>query len=220
MLEIACFNLESALLATRYGVSRIELCSGATVGGTTPEQADFHRLKESTIIPVNIMIRPRGGSFIYTDEEFLLMQRSIETFRDQADGFVFGILTDSGSVDEERCSHLVRLANGKHCTFHRAFDECRRLNEAATAIIKCGFNAILTSGGLPTALEGAEVVQTLQGNFQGQISFIIAGSIRSGGARLLKEKMPAVEWFHSAAIVSQGEVANEIELEVLSKYLA
>ncbi|KAK6531831.1 hypothetical protein TWF694_002996 [Orbilia ellipsospora] len=224
MLEIACFNLQSALIAAGQGVSRIELCAGASVGGTTPPKATLGELKGQTTIPVNVMIRPRGGDFVYTDEEFNQMKEDIELFRDQVDGFVFGILTLEGRVDEEQCTTLVQLANlngKKHCTFHRAFDFCETpLEDNVEAISRCGFDAILTSGGKDNAMEGVEVVQALQEDFAGRIRFILAGGVRSVNMKILREKAPSVTWFHSAAITDGGEIADEAEIQRLSRCFA
>ncbi|KAF3924450.1 hypothetical protein AA313_de0209836 [Arthrobotrys entomopaga] len=224
MLEIACFNLESAILAANQNVSRIELCAGASVGGTTPPNSTLEDLKKATTIPVNVMIRPRGGDFIYTNEEYDQMKQDIELFRDRADGFVFGMLTLEGRVDEERCTTLVQIANmhGKrHCTFHRAFDFCETsLEENVEIILRCGFDAILTSGGEANAVEGVGVVQALQERFEGRVKFMLAGGIRSVNMGLLRERAPSVEWFHSAAILGDGEVANEDEIRALKEFFA
>ncbi|KFY87702.1 hypothetical protein V500_06827 [Pseudogymnoascus sp. VKM F-4518 (FW-2643)] len=112
-LEIACFNAPSAMTAAGAGADRIELCADRSVGGTTPALSDLKTLRPQVKIPVMVMIRPRGGDFVYSDEEFIQMKEDIERFRGLADGFVFGILKEEGgvvTVDGERNSELVELA--------------------------------------------------------------------------------------------------------------
>ena len=147
LLEIACFNAESALIAESSGAHRIELCKEQALGGTTPLISTFQSIKEAVKIPVNVMIRPRGMDFIYDDDEFLQMKKDIESFAG-ADGFVFGILRD-GKVDEERCRVLVEKSEGRPCTFHRAFDEIPESQMMAEleVLVRCGFKSVLTSGG-------------------------------------------------------------------------
>ena len=124
-LEIACFNAPSAVVAAAAGADRIELCADRSVGGITPPLSDLEALRPQVKIPVMIMIRPRGGGFVYSDEEFIEMKGDIERVRGLADGFVFGVLKEEGGVvkvDEERNLELVKLASPLPCTFHRAID--------------------------------------------------------------------------------------------------
>ncbi|KFY86413.1 hypothetical protein V498_07504 [Pseudogymnoascus sp. VKM F-4517 (FW-2822)] len=118
-LEIACFNAPSALIAARAGADRIELCADRSVGGTTPPLSDLEAIKAQQVeIPVMVMIRPRGGDFVYSDEEFAQMKEEMKRFRGLADGFVFGILKEEGGevvVDGERNSELVELARPLPC---------------------------------------------------------------------------------------------------------
>ncbi|CAL3970544.1 unnamed protein product, partial [Diplocarpon coronariae] len=123
-LEIASFNAESALLAQANGANRVELCAEQSLGGVSPSVATLQALRQSVTIPIYVMLRPRGGNFIYTGAELACMRLDLERFKAAgADGFVFGILTEEGKVDTERCRDLVVLAEGMPCTFHRAFDE-------------------------------------------------------------------------------------------------
>lgn len=177
------------------------------------------------------MIRPRGGGFVYSTDEFEQMKHSIDDFivedanpkvdsRDMVSGFVFGILKpgDNGLVvDEERCRELVLQAgkHGKKCTFHKAFDEVADLDEAAAAIRRCGFDAILTSGGKKTAMEGVEIVKGLSERFT-DMEFLVAGGVRSGNLRELAKSLGGrLTWVHSAASVDGREVLDPGEVERL-----
>ncbi|KFY61890.1 hypothetical protein V496_04817, partial [Pseudogymnoascus sp. VKM F-4515 (FW-2607)] len=139
-LEIACFNAPSALIAAGAGADRIELCADRSVGGTTPALSDLEAIKAQQVeIPVMVMIRPRGGDFEYSDEEFAQMKEEMKRFRGLADGFVFGILKEEGGevvVDGERNSELVELARPLPCTFHRAVDAASDYQAAVREVAK------------------------------------------------------------------------------------
>ncbi|KFY78457.1 hypothetical protein V499_02358 [Pseudogymnoascus sp. VKM F-103] len=168
-LEIACFNAPSALIAASAGADRIELCADRSVGGTTPLLADLEAIKAEVKIPVMVMIRPRGGDFIYSNEEFTQMEEDIGRFRELADGFVFGILKDEEGVtvvDKQRNSELVELARPLPCTFHRAVDATSDYHAAIREVAACGFKAVGTGdyaggrseeGGAGGASEGDKV---------------------------------------------------------------
>jgi len=211
MLEIACFNASSAIAASKAGADRIELCADYAAGGVTPGIACLDRIREVCRVPIRIMIRPRGGDFNYTKEEFERMKREIVEFRDKADGFVFGVLDSEGAVDEWRNSELVRLAAPLPCTFHRAIDGVEDLEGAVETVIKCEFKSILTSGGEATADGGAEKVALLQKKFGDTITIILGGGVRSANAAELRRRT-GVEWLHSAAIMQPGEEVDSIEV--------
>ncbi|CZR70215.1 related to Copper homeostasis protein cutC homolog [Phialocephala subalpina] len=216
LLEIACFNVESALIAQTSGADRIELCKDQQLGGTTPLLPDFLELKKNVEIPVNVMIRPRGGNFVYVNEELQQMEKELGMFiKAGTDGFVFGIL-DEGKVDVERCRYLVEKAKGRPCTFHRAFDEIAEddMLEQLVVLIECGFRAVLTSGGKKNAVEGSEVLKKVVDAANGRIDVIVGGGVRSTNLQVLKEDTGAGT-FHSSAIVAGGEVASKEEVMAL-----
>ncbi|WP_291787872.1 copper homeostasis protein CutC [Cecembia sp.] len=155
VLEAPVFTIEAALLAEQFGVHRIELCSDFGEGGETPSAGALLYLKEKLRIPIFVMIRPRGGDFVYTPDELEVMKRDIQILKSfGADGFVFGLLDQDGHVDREACKVLIEAAEGSPCTFHRAFDICRNKKEAIETLISLGFKRILTSGGKNTVAEG------------------------------------------------------------------
>lgn len=221
-LEIACFTAESAYVAQAAHADRIELCSDRAVGGVTPDleilatiKAEFATM-DSTI-PVFVMIRPRGGDFVYTDVEFEVMKRSMNSFADAgADGFVFGILTADGEVDAIRNQQLVQLADGKPCTFHRAFDGVPGFEEALEVVIECGFKNILTAGSTDSrgALAGISAIKTLVDKAKDRVSIIPGGGVRSDNVRTLCNNTGA-KWYHSSGIVHDEELANGTEIRQL-----
>jgi len=218
-LEIACFNRRSALIAADAGADRIELCSGMAVGGTTPDLRDLEALSSSVSIPINVMIRPRGGNFLYTHEEFQQMLTDIENFKHLASGFVFGVLNADSSVSLSENEALVKAANPLPCTFHRAFDEVANMEQALQDVITCGFKSILTSGGRSTAYEGSAALRYLVNLSQGVIEIIVGGSVRSSNIQALEAETKAT-WFHSSAIINSSEgLTSRTEVQELRAFL-
>lgn len=144
------------------GASRLELCSALDLGGLTPSLGLLRMVKRTVAIPVYVMIRPRSGDFLYEEDELEVMREDIRSLKAEgADGFVFGILKENGSIDIERNMALLKLAGGLPVTLHRAVDMSLDLNQAVEDAIVCGFTRILTSGGRSTAEEGASNIAQL-----------------------------------------------------------
>jgi copper homeostasis protein len=219
MLEIACFGPASAIAAAKAGADRIELCADYAAGGVTPSLSALQDVRKGTTIPINVMIRPRGGDFTYSDEEFRRMEDDIERLKAFASGFVFGVLDPNCHIDEARNSELVAKAAPLPCTFHRAIDQVEDLERAVEEIIQCGFKSILTSGGMKTALEGAEKVRRLQEVFGTSVSLILGGGVRSASTEALKRRT-GVQWLHSAAITRPGEDVDDEEVKSIKNILA
>jgi copper homeostasis protein len=220
LLEIACFNIESALIAARAGADRIELCADYNSGGLTPSEKDIRSLRQKIDIPIVVMIRPRAGNFIYSNEEVEAMRRSIVFCKITGmDGVVFGILTAGKNVDVERCRQLADLAEPMKATFHRAIDETGNIHAALEDIIACGFNRILTSGQERTALDGAEVISELIKNADGRITVMAGGGIRSNNIAEVNKRSGAKE-FHSAALKPGSTVVDEEEVRKLKAILS
>ncbi|MEX0882300.1 MAG: copper homeostasis protein CutC [Cyclobacteriaceae bacterium] len=159
IFEAPVYTIEAALKAFAGGVDRLELCADFGEGGTTPSLGVFRTIKKNIEIPVFVMIRPRGGDYIYSDLELEAMKEDIKFFMDHgADGFVFGILDESGRVNEAACRELLSLAKDKPCTFHRAFDLTRDMEEALDTLISLGFQRVLTSGGENSVGEGIQKI--------------------------------------------------------------
>ena len=218
-LEIACFNLESAIIAQENGADRVELCANMQAGGTTPDFQITEQARKKLSIDLNVMIRPRGGDFVYNDAEFEQMKAEIKAFKKlNVDGFVFGILDKEGNVNAMQNKELVALANPIPCTFHRAFDVVNAIFESLETIIECGFKTILTSGQEKNVVEGITVLAELVKKANNRIVIMPGGGLRSTNIGLLKEKTNAV-FYHSSAIVEVGETANVDEVKALKEKL-
>lgn len=218
-LEIACFNLGSAVIAQENGADRVELCANRTAGGTTPDLELTKTVRDKVTIDLNVMIRPRGGDFVYSNFEFEQMKSEILALKKlQVDGFVFGILKEDGTINEQQNAELVVLANPLPCTFHRAFDGVKNKFEALESLIECGFKTILTSGEETNAVDGIDVLAALVEKANNQIVIMPGGGLRSTNIGLLKEKTNAV-FYHSSAIIDTGEIANSEEIKALKAHL-
>lgn len=161
-MEVCVDNIESVISADKGGAMRIELCSSLVEGGLTPSVGFLRVAKANTQIPIFVMIRPRGGNFVYSDDEVLIMAEDIQILKQNgADGFVLGLLTETGEVDKVNCELLLSYTGGLPTTFHRAFDEVAYPFKSLEDVISLGFKRILTSGLKATALEGLPVIKEL-----------------------------------------------------------
>jgi copper homeostasis protein len=162
LLEVCVESLESALAAQHGGARRIELCGDLLEGGTTPSAGLVWAARQHLKIAINVMIRPRGGDFLYSDREFEVMEQDVSVAKDLgADGIVLGLLNADGTIDVERTKRLVAIATPLPVTFHRAIDVTRDMSQALEDIIATGAARVLTSGGVPDVSDGAEQVAQL-----------------------------------------------------------
>ena len=218
-IEIACFNVESALIAQKAGADRVELCEDISVGGTTPTIETIQQARENLTIDLYVMIRPRGGNFVYSDSELEQMKFEIETIKKLGiNGFVFGILNKDKTINIEQNKVLVELANPFPCTFHRAFDAISDYEKAVEDVISCGFSTILTSGTFPNVMEGKEVLKQLVIQANNRIEIMPGGGLRSTNVLELNE-MVNTNWYHSSAITDGSEIASPEEIVQLKKKL-
>jgi copper homeostasis protein len=218
-LEIACFNYESAIIAQENGADRIELCDNMQLGGTTPNYILALKVRENVSIKMHVIIRPRGGDFVYNDEEFIEMKQDIKQFKKLGvDGFVFGILKADGSVRKKRNKELVALASPLSCTFHRAFDVVNSIEESLEDVIECGFNTILTSGTGKNVEEGIDDLEMIQKLAKDRIEIMPGGGLRSSNIKLLQDKLEPT-FYHSSAITDNTETANPEEVKELKNFL-
>ena len=214
-LEIACFNLESAIIAQQNGADRVELCANMEEGGTTPDFELVQKVRQEITTDLNIMIRPRGGNFVYSDIEFEKMKTEIIEYKKLGvDGFVFGILNEDGSINSEQNKVLTTLAHPFPCTFHRAFDEVYDGNVALESIIECGFQTILTSGLAKNVNQGIDILNDLVKKAKSRIVIMPGGGLRSANVALVKSSTKA-HFYHSSAITDSGEIANEAEIKAI-----
>jgi copper homeostasis protein len=179
LVEACVDSVMSAVAAERGGARRLELCDNLFDGGTTPSAGMISAVKAAVRIPVIVIVRPRGGGFVYSQEEIGVMRLDIEAARMLgADGFAIGALTKDARVDAEQVRALMRHTGGLPVTFHRAFDLVRDQGEALETLMREGVSRVLTSGGAPTALEGVEAIAKLVGRAAGQIAIMAGGGVR------------------------------------------
>lgn len=218
-LEIACFNSDSALIAQENGADRVELCAEMEVGGTTPNLEITKQVRDVITIDLNVMIRPRGGNFVYSESEFEQMKNEILTFKEMdVNGFVFGILNENNSINITQNSELVTLAKPLPCTFHRAFDEVSDAFQSLEDVIECGFQTILTSGQQPNVMEGVNRLTELVAKANNRVVIMPGGGLRSTNIEFLQEKTKAT-FYHSSAITDGSETASSEEIIQLKKKL-
>ncbi len=165
ILEVCVDSVESAINAETGGADRIELCGDLIVGGVTPSLALYERIREKIDIPIHVLLRPRFGDFLYSEEELEVLIRQAKMFSEAgADNLVIGCLTPDGRLDLESMKRIIDAADGTPVNLHRAFDMCRDLNEALEDAKTLGIASILTSGGFASAKEGAKVLDELKKN--------------------------------------------------------
>lgn len=182
-IEVCVDSVASAIAAERGGANRVELCSNLLEGGTTPSAGMMEGVRSRLKVGVQVMIRPRGGDFCYTDEEFEIMRRDLLAAKKTgADGVVLGILKRDGEVDVARTRELVELARPLQVTFHRAFDCSPDLMRALEDVICAGAARILTSGGKPAAVEAVPLVAKLVRSAQERITIMACGGITAANA--------------------------------------
>jgi copper homeostasis protein len=199
ILEVIGFNIESCILAQSAGANRIELCDNPEEGGTTPSYGFIKAARERLQIDLFPIIRPRGGDFLYPDEEFEIMKTDVELCKQLGcDGVVIGMLNADGTVDKRRSAALVELAYPLGVTFHRAFDRTADAFTAMEDIIEIGCERILTSGQKPNALDGADLISKLIKQADGRIIIMPGSGVRSGNIIELAKKTGAKE-FHTSA---------------------
>lgn len=162
--EICANSVESCLAAQEGGADRVELCAGIPEGGTTPSYGEIKLARKLlTKTKLHVIIRPRGGDFLYTPLELERMEEDIRICRELGvDGVVFGCLTEEGEIDKEANRRLVELARPISVTFHRAFDRTADPMKALKDIISLGCNRILTSGQQPKAIDGISLLAQLE----------------------------------------------------------
>ncbi len=199
LLEIAVFNIDSAIKAAVAGADRIELCDNAMEGGTTPSYGTLKLAREKISIPVFPIIRPRGGDFLYNDVEFEVMLKDVLLCKELGfEGIVIGILNADGSINKQRTLQLVECAYPLEVTFHRAFDRVTDPLKALEDIIDCGCQRILTSGQTPNALDGKDLIKQLIHQANNRIIIMPGSGVRSNNIKEIADTTGAVE-LHSSA---------------------
>lgn len=198
--EVCANSVESALAAQEGGASRVELCAGIPEGGTTPPYGDIllaRKILNTTRL--HVIIRPRGGDFLYSDLEKQIMLADVENAKRMgADGVVFGCLTAQGDIDMPFMKQLMEASKGLSVTFHRAFDVCRDPKAALEQIIGLGCNRILTSGQQPAAEAGIPLLKELQEQAAGRIILLAGCGVNEGNIAKIQAETGIREFHFSA----------------------
>ena len=212
ILEICIDSVASAIAAEQGGAARVELCQNLFEGGTTPSVGTVYQTLERVGIKVNAIIRPRGGDFLYSDDEFAVMQHDIITLKEMGiNGVVIGMLTADGTIDVERSSRLIELARPLEVTYHRAFDVTADPFRSLDDIIGLSAERLLTSGQEPSVLEGVELIAELVRRAGDDIIIMPGAGITEKNLPRIMRETGAKE-FHvtgSAPVQSTMEFRNE-----------
>lgn len=221
-VEVCAYSLESCLNAQKSGARRVELCGGLGEGGTTPSAGLIGVVRAAIQIDLYVMIRPRGGDFLYDDYELHTMRKDIEIARTMgANGVVLGVLLPNGEVDVERTRELVNYATPLGVTFHRAFDLTPDPLKALEDVIATGAERILTSGLKPTAAQGTELLAKLVRQAGNRIEIMAGSGVAAHNARELaatgvqalhltgKAFRPGGQAYFPADISMAGEIPDE-----------
>lgn len=198
ILEIAAFNIQSALTAQAAGADRIELCDNYSDGGTTPSYGILKTAIEKISIPVFPIIRPRGGDFLYSDDEFHVMKKDVLLCKQLGfQGAVLGLLNLDGTIDEARTQQLVELAYPLEITFHRAFDRAKDPIKSIEKIINTGCSRILTSGQKPNVADSLDLIKQLIEQADNRIIIMPGSGVRSTNIATIAQT--EAQEFHSSA---------------------
>jgi copper homeostasis protein len=177
-IEICVDSVEGAMAAERGGADRVELCDNLLEGGTTPSAGCIKIARKNIRIGLQVIIRPRGGDFLYSDTEMAVMLEDVQTAKALgADGVVIGCLTAAGDIDVDRTRTLIAAARPLNVTFHRAFDMCRDPKQALEQLVQLGVDRVLTSGQESSVLEGLELICQLRQQAKNRIIVMPGGGL-------------------------------------------
>ena len=206
-LEICVDNVESAMVAQNAGADRVELCNNLQEGGTTPGLGMISSARNNLCIGVNVIIRPRGGDFLYSEIEYDIMRRDINVCGEcGVDGVVLGILLPGGEIDTERTAKLVELARPMSVTFHRAFDMCNDPFKGLEEIIATGTDRLLTSGQKNKAEDGIGLISDLIVKSDGRIIIMPGSGINSKNILTIARGTGAKEFHLTGRKVTESEM--------------
>lgn len=199
-IEICVEGVDGLVAAQNAGADRVELCASLLEGGLTPSLGVIRAALGVATIPFHVIIRPRGGDFLYSDLEFRSMRADIEACRELGvAGIVLGCLTADGRIDEERMAALIAAARPMSVTCHRAFDMTRDIGEAVEALVRLGVDRVLTSGQRDTALEGLDNLKRTVEVADGRLIVMACGGLDAGNIAAVRRQSRADE-LHFAAL--------------------
>lgn len=208
ILEVCAASLTSVCEAIAGGASRLELCSALGEGGVTPSAGFISSacmIARERGVKVHVLIRPRGGDFVYSPAEVRCMSEDIRVARQcGADGVVVGALLPDGSIDVNTCSRLVAEAAGMPVTFHRAFDLCRAPHEALETLIRLGCDRLLTSGCAPSAMQGIGTLAALNRLASGRVVIMPGAGVTPGNAASILQTTGCSEIHASARVALES----------------
>lgn len=200
-LEACVGNYKEGKRAEELGANRIELCDNLAQGGTTPSYGTILQCKKDINIDINVIIRPRGGNFVYSKEELSIMKNDIKLCKDiGVTGVVFGFLKEDNTLDYETTKEFVELAKPLSVTFHMAFDEVENKVDALGKLIDLGVDSVLTKGGLDNAFKNKDTLKELVEHAKDKIIILPGGGVTKDNFLELKDYTNARE-FHGTKIV-------------------
>jgi copper homeostasis protein len=206
-LEICVDSIESALNAQDAGADRIELCDNLLEGGTTQSYGTIISARNNLNIGINVIIRPRGGDFLYNDIEYDIMRRDIELCGESGvDGIVTGILSADGKIDIDRTARLVEISRPMSVTFHRAFDMCADPVAGLEDIIQTGADRVLTSGQKKSASEGSDLINMLVKQAKGRIIIMPGSGVDESNIAALAKSTGACEFHLTGRMSVESEM--------------
>jgi copper homeostasis protein len=198
--EICVEGIDGVVAAQDGGGDRVELCASLMEGGITPSFGTIRAALKLCYLPIHVILRPRGGDFLYSDAEFATMlDDAAELKKLNAAGMVIGCLTEDGRIDEDRMKALIEAAQPLRITCHRAFDMTRDPEEALEALIRCGVDRVLTSGQRATAVEAIPLLKKLNQQAAGRIVIMACGELAPDNIAQVVRETGGRE-FHFAAL--------------------
>ena len=207
-LECCVDSVESAIAAKEGGADRLELCSALVIGGLSPSQALYRKIREQADIPIRVLLRPRFGDFCYTDYEHEILKEEVRSFcKLGADGIVIGTMKPDGTLNLEQMKELMEEAQGMTVTLHRAFDMCQDPFQTLEEAKRLGIHTILTSGQKNVCTEGMDLLKELVEQAQGKTEILVGGGVDASVLPVLAEKTKA-KAFHMS-----GKVSIESEMQ-------
>lgn len=208
IIEVATSDFSTTASAVEGGADRIELCGNLAEGGTTPSYGTIRKCREAFSVQLFPIIRPRGGDFLYSAEEFEIMLQDVKLCKELGcDGVVIGMLQADGRIAVDACRKLVDAAYPLGVTFHRAFDRCVDPFAALEEIIEMGCERILTSGQRPAAPDGVELIAQLNKTADQRIIIMPGSGVRAENIKMLAAKTGCTE-FHSSL---RGKMASPMQ---------
>ena len=207
-LECCVDSVESAIAAKKGGADRLELCRALVIGGLSPSQALYRKIREQADIPIRVLLRPRFGDFCYTDYEHEILKEEVRSFlKLGADGIVIGTMKPDGTLNLEQMKELMEEAQGMTVTLHRAFDMCQDPFQTLEEAKRIGIHTILTSGQKNVCTEGMDLLKELVEQAQGKTEILVGGGVDASVLPVLAEKTKA-KAFHMS-----GKVSIESEMQ-------